>query len=71
MEEKKKKRRLSTAGKVIVGVFCALLVLLVGLGVHSLVGNKKDKSDDVATVTASAESTGSSDPTISEKYDAL
>ena len=71
METKKKKRKLSTTGKVIVGVFCALLVLLVGLGVHSLVGSKKSDKGEVATETASAEATESSNPSLSEKYDAL
>ncbi len=71
MESTKKKRKLSKAGKIIVGVFCALLILLVGLGTHALVGNKKGSEAEATATEAATASSEIGESELGQKYDPI
>lgn len=71
MESTKKKRKLSKAGKIIVGVFCALLILLVGLGTHALVGNKKGSETEATATEAATASSEIGESELGQKYDPI
>lgn len=71
MESTKKKRKLSKAGKIIVGVFCALLILLVGLGTHALVGNKKGSESEATATEAATASSEIGESELGQKYDPI